>query len=113
GAGVLVFQLLGAEHWSSVLQVAPAIAAAAVYNALNVGLLSLAMSLAEGRSIFDVWAERFRWLTPYALASGPLAVALTLAYDEVGITGLIAFTLPPAMMMLSVRMYSSRTRRSV
>src|SRR5207244_5426134 len=76
-------------------------------------LLCVAMSLADGRSALDIWRERFRWTTPYHLASGPLAAALTLAYDQIGVTGLVAFTLPPVMMMLTVRMYVSRTRKAV
>jgi putative nucleotidyltransferase with HDIG domain len=61
----------------------------------------------------DIWRERFRWMTPHFLASGPLALALALAYDRVGIPGLIAFALPPAFMMLSVHQYTARTRDSV
>ena len=38
----------------------------------------------------EIWKERFRWLTPYYVASGPLALALTLAYEQVGIMGLLA-----------------------
>jgi putative nucleotidyltransferase with HDIG domain len=38
---------------------------------------------------------------------------LTVAYDKVGITGLLAFTIPPAAMMFSVRQYVTRTRESV
>src|SRR5205085_2183193 len=60
-----------------------------------------------------VWNERFRWRTPYYIVSGPLALALIVAYDKVGLVGMLAFTLPPAMMMLSVRQYVSRTRQSV
>jgi putative nucleotidyltransferase with HDIG domain len=80
---------------------------------VNVGLLSLAISLADGQSQLAVWRERFRWLTPYYLTAGPLAVALVVAYETVGITGLMAFMLPPAMMMFSTRQYVSRTRQSV
>ena len=51
---------------------------------VNVGLLSLAISLAEGDSQLAVWRERFRWLTPYYLAAGPLALALAVAFETVG-----------------------------
>jgi putative nucleotidyltransferase with HDIG domain len=40
-------------------------------------------------------------------------LALNVSYEKVGITGLLAFTLPPAAMMFSVRQYVVRTRRSV
>jgi hypothetical protein len=93
--------------------VLPSIGAGAVYMLVNVGLLSLAISLADGESQLAVWRERFRWLTPYYLAAGPLALALAVAYETAGLPGLIAFTLPPAMMMFSTRQYVSHTRRSV
>jgi putative nucleotidyltransferase with HDIG domain len=113
GAGTALFYGLGADGWSAGARVLPAVAAAAAYMLVNVGLLCLAISLADGESQLSVWRERFRWLTPYYLAAGPLALALTVAYETVGLTGLMAFTLPPAMMMFSTRQYVSRTRRSV
>ena len=90
-----------------------ALAAGALYMTLNIGLLSWAMSLAEGIRPLDVWRERFRWFTPYYLASGPLALALTIAYERLGLTGLLAFALPPVFMMISVRQYVARTRGAV
>jgi hypothetical protein len=113
GAGTALFHAVGAGGWSSAARIGPAVAAGALYMVVNVGLLATAMSMAEGRSMLQVWQERFRWLTPYYLCAGPLALALNVSYEMVGITGLLAFTLPPAAMMFSVRQYVSRTRRSV
>jgi putative nucleotidyltransferase with HDIG domain len=113
GAGSALFHAAGATHWSPLAQLAPALAASVVYMVVNVGLLSLAMSLAEGGKQLEIWRERFRWLTPYYICAGPLALALSVSYDKVGITGLLAFTLPPAAMMFSLRQYVSRTRKSV
>ena len=113
GAGTAFYYALGAQHWAAAPRVLAAIGAGAAYMLVNVGLLSLAISLADGESQLAVWRERFRWLTPYYLTAGPLALALVVAYEEVGLTGLTAFTLPPAMMMFSTRQYVSRTRRSV
>jgi putative nucleotidyltransferase with HDIG domain len=113
GAGVAVFHAIAAEDWSPAAKLAPAFAAGAVYMLVNVSLLTSAMSLAEGRQPVEIWAERFRWLTPYYLCAGPLALALDVSYEKLGITGLLAFTLPPAAMMFSVRQYVSRTRKAV
>jgi len=44
---------------------------------------------------------------------GPLALAATVAYREIGLLGLVAFTLPPALMILSVRQYLERTAAAV
>ena len=84
-----------------------------MYMVVNVSLLTAAMSMAEARPPLDIWSERFRWLTPYYLAAGPLGLSLVVAYEKVGITGLLAFTIPPAAMTFSVRQYVTRTRNSV
>jgi hypothetical protein len=113
GAGTVLFHLAGAQDWPSEMQIAPAFAAGALYMVVNVGLLTAAMSMAQGQSPLEVWRERFRWLVPYYLCAGPLALALNVSYEKVGITGVLAFTLPPAAMMFSVRQYVVRTRQSV
>ncbi len=113
GAGALLFHAFGAQSWTPAARLGPALAAGAVYMLVNVSLLSLTISLAEGSRPIDIFRERFQWLTPYYLAAGPLGLALGVSYEKLGITGLLAFTLPPAAMMFSVRQYTSRTRRSV
>jgi len=113
GAGVVVFHAVGAQNWPPAARLGPAMAAGAAYMLVNVTLLSTAMSLAEGSRPLDVWSERFRWLTPYYLCAGPLALALDVSYEKLGIIGLLAFALPPAAMMFSIRQYVARTRKAV
>ena len=113
GAGAFVFHSVGASDWGPSARIGPAVAAGAAYMVVNSGLLCLAMSLADGTKFLEVWQERFRWLIAYYLCAGPLALALTVAYEKIGVIGLLAFTLPPAAMMFSVRQYVSRTRQSV
>jgi hypothetical protein len=113
GAATAFFLGTTTSDMSPLLKILPSVGAAAIFMALNVLLLSLAMSMADGRSLVEIWRERFRWLTPYYLCSGPLGLALTVAYEEVGMIGLLAFTLPPAMMMFSTRQYVKRTQQSV
>ncbi len=112
-AGGYVYHLFPEAGQSTFARLGPSLLAGAAYCVVNVGLLTLVMSFAEGLRPLAVWNERFRWFTPYYLASGPLAVALTSAYASVGLVGMLAFTMPPAMMMLSIRQYVSRTRQSV
>ncbi len=71
GAGALVFHATGAAGWSPGERIGPAVAAGAAYMIVNVGLLSLAMSVADGHHPLEVWRERFRWLTPYYLVRRP------------------------------------------
>ena len=109
-AGALVYQVIAA---SPVPDIVGAIGAGAAYMTVNVALLIVAIGLADGTPPLEVWRERFRWLTPYYLAAGPLAYALMMAYDSLGMTGLVAFALPPVMMMVSVRQYVARTKQGV
>ncbi|HZT45512.1 MAG TPA: HD-GYP domain-containing protein [Gaiellaceae bacterium] len=113
GLATAFYRATTTEHMTPLLKLGPSVGAAVVFMTVNVGLLCLALSLAEGQGFLELWNERFRWLTPYFVAAGPLGLSLTVAYDKVGITGLLAFTLPPAAMMFSVRQYVTRTRTSV
>jgi putative nucleotidyltransferase with HDIG domain len=90
-----------------------AVLAGAAYAAINTGLLCLAMSLAENTAWRTVWVERFHWARFHFALFGPLALAATIAYEQIGATGLAAFALPPGLMMLSVRQYLERTAAAV
>ncbi len=87
--------------------------AGCVYAAFNNGLVCLAMSLAENAPWRVVWLERFHWARFYFLLFGPLALVAETAYNLMGVQGLVAFTVPPALMMLSARRYLERTAAAV
>ncbi len=87
--------------------------AGVVYAVLNIGLVCIAMSLAEGISLRTLWIERFHWARYYFLLFGPLALVAESAYRLMGIQGLFAFTLPPALMLLAFRNYLERTEAAV
>jgi HD domain-containing protein/MASE9 protein len=107
GAASVVFHAFGPWHSAG------AIVAGLVYVIANNGLLSLAMSLDERVAWQKVWHERFHWARFHFLVFGPLALAATVAYRQIGLIGLVAFTLPPALMILSVRQYLERTAAAV
>ncbi len=44
-----------------------------VYVVLNTGLVSLVVSLAEGRSLREIWSSCYEWTFPYFLAGAALA----------------------------------------
>src|SRR2546430_625810 len=106
-AASLVFHAL--DGW----RLPAAVLAGAVYAVVNNGLLCLAMSLAENTSWPAIWFERFHWARFHFALFGPLALAATIAYEQIGTAGLVAFTLPPALMILSVRQYLERTGAAV
>src|SRR5215831_14821610 len=106
-AASLTFEALDRSH------ILAAIVAGIVFTAFNIGLLCLAMSFAERAAWKSVWNERFHWARFHFALFGPVALAATIAYEQVGTAGLVAFTLPPALMILSVRQYLERTAASV
>jgi HD domain/MASE9 len=107
GAASLVFHAL--RDWRGAASVLAGIA----YAAVNNGLLCLAMSLNERVPWRAVWHERFHWARFHFALFGPLALAATIAYEQIGVVGLVAFALPPALMILSVRQYLERTTSAV
>ena len=113
GAAVAVYRLLNEQGWPPALDLVFAIVAGVVFWAVNVGLVTVAMSLSEGVSVREIWRERFRWLTLHYVAFGPLALASKVAYEQVGVVGLLAFVVPPALLILTVRQYISRTEEYV
>lgn len=109
----LVYDLLTPPAAGEIRGLAASVVAAISFLAVNLGLLSMAMGFSEKVSPVAVWQERFRWLTPYYLASGPLAFAMALAYEKLGVVGLAVFALPPAFMMFSAQQYIAHTSKSV
>ena len=107
GTAALVFQLF--DGW----RLAAALLAGAAFAAMNNGLLCLAMSYAERVSWRTVWFERFHWARFHFALFGPLALAATIAYEQIGVPGLAAFALPPALMILSVSQYLQSTATAV
>jgi HD-GYP domain-containing protein (c-di-GMP phosphodiesterase class II) len=112
-AGGGVFALAVSVDTAGPRKLLAAVGAGAAFYVVNITLLSVAMGASEGISPLDVLKERFRWLAPYYLASGALALAVALAFERLGVGGLAAFAVPPAFMMLSTTQYLERTRASV
>jgi putative nucleotidyltransferase with HDIG domain len=112
-AGSAVMRIFETADWGPLALFAAAALGGAAYWLVNIGLLCLAMSLSEQLPVLTIWRERFAWLTPHYVASGPLALACTTAYERLGFAGLLAFAVPPALMILSVQQYLSRTRAAV
>jgi hypothetical protein len=108
GAAALVFHATESSGRFSA-----AFVAGCVYAGINNGALCLAMSLTEGIGWRTIWLERFHWARYYFLSFGPLALAAAIAYHDIGVPGLVAFALPPALMILSVRQYLERTTEAV
>src|SRR5947208_11446419 len=80
-AASLVFQAL--DEW----RLLGAVLAGIAYAAVNNGLLCFAMSLAERTAWSKIWFERFHWARFHFALFGPLALAATIAYEQIGTAG--------------------------
>jgi putative nucleotidyltransferase with HDIG domain len=91
------------------------IAGAAIVAAylLNIGMVTVAVSLSTRTSLFAVFREKFEWLLPHYVIFGYLGLALAVAYDGLGFAGVLAFVAPPLMMRLSLKQYLDRTEKNV
>ncbi len=90
-----------------------ALAAAATNYGVRAVLISSVAGLAAHQRPWTVWREKFQWLLPHYLVFGLLGLALAIAYQQVGVTGLLAFSAPPLMMRLAMKQYVDQTTRSV
>src|SRR6266849_9289329 len=81
-----------------------------VYMVLNTGLVSLVISLAEGRSLKDLWSSCYEWTFPYFLVGAAVAGLASVASHgtNLGVTLLVL----PAMYFVYVY-YRMRIMRAV
>lgn len=105
GAAALVYLPFANAGGSPLVLLCAATVAGAVFTALNNAFLCLAMSLSEHSRFRDVWYERFHWARFHFLGYGALALALTVAHGKMGVLGVVAFALPPLLVVISVRQY--------
>jgi len=108
-----LYSLFAASSHNALVQLGVGTMAGLLYAALNVGLLCLVMSRTEEIPAVDVWRERFQWAWTYFVAFGPIAVASSIAFWQVGWAGFVAFALPPAILIFSIRQSVRRTEHSV
>ena len=90
-----------------------ALAAAGLNYAVRTSLISAAGTLATRQHIWAFWREKFQWLYPHYVVFGFLGLALAIAYQQIGVTGLLAFAAPPLMMRFAMKQYVDQTTRSV
>ncbi len=95
---------------SPAIQVTAGVLGGVGYAAVNNGLLLLAMGWSEKRPLLAVWRQRFHWARFHFLAFGILGLACSLAYSRIGGVGLLAFALPPALLLYSIRQYLEHTQ---
>ncbi len=122
GSGILADVSAAAVLWALIdpnnIEVTPQLVAASLLAAgVSYGVSSFLVtnvaSLATSQSPWAVWQESFQWLFPHYMVFGLLGLACALAYQALGVTGLLAFVAPPFMMRLAIKQYVDKTSRHV
>jgi len=122
GSGILAEVFAAAVLWALIdhnnIEVTPqvvaaSLAAAGVGYAVSSFLVTNVVSLATRQSPWAVWQESFQWLFPHYMVFGLLGLACALAYQALGVSGLLAFVAPPFMMRLAIKQYVDKTSRHV
>jgi putative nucleotidyltransferase with HDIG domain len=110
GAGAGVYALITLHDQSLWARGLGAVAGGLVLNVVNFSLLCTVIGLHEGMHPLAVWRDRFRWARWHYVAFGPLALAAAEGHRAIGFLGLLAFTIPPGLLLWSVREYVRRTK---
>src|SRR5207244_11770602 len=104
-------QHLGGGQTPPTAITAPLIAvgvSAAAYFVLNTGLTSFVIAIAERQSVVAVWRTNYSWMPLNFLATAVQGAALALAYQSLGLFGVLVFTAPPGAAWLSSRLSRSK-----
>ena len=86
---------------------------APIYYLVETGLIASAISLAQGASFKTIWHQQFRWLANHYLVLCVLGLLLAVAFQSLGLPGLIVFVLPVLMMRYTQKQYVDRTEESM
>jgi hypothetical protein len=97
----------------SVRVVLAALAATGLNYIVRTSLISCVAALSTHQHVWTFWREKFQWIFPHYVLFGFLGLALAVAYQQIGVTGLLAFAAPPLMMRLAMKQYVDQTTRNV
>jgi diguanylate cyclase (GGDEF)-like protein/putative nucleotidyltransferase with HDIG domain len=106
-----IFAAAGATGLGSALGVAGVFAGTA-YFLVNMGLVSLALSLEGAERWFSIFKERFAWLTLHYVVYGFISGVMAIAYEAAGLYALAVFAVPLVLMRKTQAAYISHTQRS-
>jgi putative nucleotidyltransferase with HDIG domain len=80
-----------------------------IYYVVNVTMVTAATALAEQRRWFAAFRETTAWLAPHHVVYGILAAGIVLAYQSLGLLGIIVFAMPAAAMLVATGQYLRAT----
>jgi putative nucleotidyltransferase with HDIG domain len=82
---------------------------AAVYFAVNSVLTATVITLTSSARFIDVWVQNFAWMPVNYLATAVNGAALALAYQSLGVIGVIVFVLPLGIAWYSFKLYMMKS----
>jgi putative nucleotidyltransferase with HDIG domain len=82
---------------------------AAVYFAANSALTAAVITLTSSARFRDVWVQNFAWMPVNYLATAVNGAALALAYQSLGVIGVVVFVLPLGIAWYSFRLYMMKS----
>ena len=82
---------------------------AAVYFVANSALTAGVITLTSEAKFLDVWMQNFAWMPVNYLATAVNGAALALAYESLGLIGVIVFVLPLAIAWYSFKLYMMKS----
>ena len=82
---------------------------AAVYFAANSVLTAAVITLTSNARFVEVWVQNFAWMPVNYLATAVNGAALALAYQSLGVIGVIVFVLPLGIAWYSFKLYMMKS----
>ncbi len=121
--GALTFASLGAAavfsaassvtgHWHDLATALLGLVAGAVYFAVNMWLVSLAVAMEGHERWWAVFKERFAWLMPHYVVYGFVGAVMGIAYEAAGLYALAVFAVPLLLMRKTQDAYLAHTQKS-
>jgi len=108
GVAGLVYQYAGGiiGFQNFIKFIFPAALCAFVYCFINLILVTIVISLAQGGRIATVWRINFKNLLSSYIAEAPMGFLMAIVYVEVGIVGILLFFLPLLLARRSFELYT-------
>ncbi|TYP57825.1 HD-GYP domain-containing protein [Thermosediminibacter litoriperuensis] len=75
------------------------------YFLINVGLLTIGLSILYKKSIKYIFSTTFKWALPNYIALAPLGILLAIIYINIGALGLLLFLIPLLVARHSFKLY--------
>jgi diguanylate cyclase (GGDEF)-like protein/putative nucleotidyltransferase with HDIG domain len=111
-AGVFRACEFGQGGLSDLTTAAGGVAAGIAYFGVNMGLLSVALSMEGHERLVNVFRERFAWLMPHYLVYGFVGGVMAIAYEAAHLYALAVFAVPLLLMRKTQEAYLAHTQRS-